>query len=49
MAFPQNKDREPIDKAIPMGVKLGDQREAIAILKHFLEQLNAPVEDDAPF
>jgi hypothetical protein len=44
-AFPQTKDRQPGEKAIPMGVKLGNQRDAIEVLKYFLEQLNAQVED----
>jgi hypothetical protein len=48
-AFPQTKERQPGEKAIPMGIKLGNQTEAIEILKYFLEQLNASVEDDAPF
>ena len=47
-AFPQNKDKKPIDKSIPMGVKLGNQNEAIETLKYFLEQLNVP-EEEIPF
>ena len=42
-AFPQRRQdgkNVPSDKAIPLGVKLGNQREAINILRYFLEQLN---------
>lgn len=43
-AFPQRRvdgKNIPAEKAIPMGVKLGNQRDAIKALKYFLEQLNA--------
>lgn len=35
--FPQNKDKEPIDKAIPMKVELGSRENAIARLKKAIE------------
>ena len=45
--FPQTKDREPAQKAIPMKVTLGNNYEAIKILKYFLQQLtNIPHGDD---
>jgi hypothetical protein len=37
------------EKDVPVQLRLGNQNEAIEKLKYFLEQLNAPVEDDAPF
>jgi hypothetical protein len=54
--FPQNKDKEPISKAIPWKVRLGSKRQAVQTLKYFLEQLtNEPQAgpgsepDDIPF
>jgi len=48
--FPQVKDKQPAEKAIPMKVKLGGPREAVKMLEYFLSQLtNEPVEDDIPF
>ena len=37
--FPQKKDKSPTEKAIPMKVTLGNDREAVAMLKYFLSQL----------
>ena len=41
-AFPQDKDRRPRDKAVPVKVDLGDGRDqAIKTLRHFLSALGA--------
>lgn len=37
--FPQDKDRCPLSKAIPMQVKLGTRQEAVDILEFFLDKL----------
>jgi len=42
--FPQKKDGQPTDKAIPMSVNLGDRYEAVEMLKKFLKALNAKVD-----
>ncbi len=51
-AFPQDKDRKPREKAIPVSVKLGTRNEAIEVLKKVLRELVADsqggVEDDVP-
>ncbi len=38
--FPQDKDRQPREKAIPMGVKLGTRREAIEVLRKVVAELS---------
>jgi len=38
-AFPQDKDRRPRDKAIPVKVDLGDKDQAIEALLVFLREL----------
>jgi len=38
--FPQKKDKNPTEVAIPMGVNLGDRYEAIEMLEKFLKVLN---------
>lgn len=40
--FPQDKDRKPKDKTIPMGVRLGNYAEAVAALKAVLAALETP-------
>ena len=50
--YPQNKDRQPIDKSVPWQVKLGNKAEAIDILKFFLSELeetqdNGPGDDES--
>jgi hypothetical protein len=40
--FPQDKDRKPKDKAIPMGVPLGNYKDAIGCLKRALQVLENP-------
>ena len=50
--FPQNKDREPIDKSIPWKVKIGDSKaEAVTMLREFIDALvgKTPPDDDPPF
>ena len=51
--FPQNKDREPLDKAIPMGVKLGRKDEAIELIEKIYAELTGkdpePDSEDVPF
>ena len=45
--FPQDKDRSPGPKAIPMQVKLGSREEAIEILEYFLGKLKGePVKSE---
>ena len=43
--FPQKKDKQPADKAIPWKIRLGNDREAVAMLKFFLSQLTNIPED----
>ena len=38
--FPQTKDKKPMDKAVPMGVRLGNREQAIQILKQALAALS---------
>ena len=38
-AFPQDRDKEPRKKAIPLGVNLGNKTEAVAFLRWALGQL----------
>ena len=38
-AFPQNKDRKPTEKAIPISVNLGPRHTAIDILKKMVAEL----------
>ena len=48
-AFPQDKDRQPKAKAVPMGVKIGDRNQAIGILRAMLAALDKqsePVRND---
>jgi hypothetical protein len=40
--FPQDKDKQPRPKAIPMGVPLGNYKEAINSLKRALQVLENP-------
>jgi len=47
--FPQGKDRQPIAKSIPLGVKLGDKENAIAMLKAILAYLGDEPKEDIPF
>lgn len=49
--FPQNKDKQPINKAIPWKVRLGSKRQAVKTLQYFLEQLtnNGTEAPDLPF
>ena len=59
-AFPQTKDKKPMDKAVPMGVRLGNREQAIQILKQALAALSdrsgqlphndpVPRDDEPPF
>ena len=55
-AFPQDKDRKPRDKAIPLKVTLGDRDTAIRHLRYMLDVLEGgqseyepPVSQEAPF
>jgi hypothetical protein len=54
-AFPQNKEKKPKDKAIPLGVRLGNRIQAIGILRAALAALDKPEndpvskKDDIPF
>lgn len=41
-AFPQDKDRKPRAKAIPLGAKLGNRTQAIGILRAMLGALEKP-------
>ena len=41
-AFPQDKDRKPRDKAIPLGVKIGNHTEAVSLLLQLLAALGHP-------
>lgn len=47
-AFPQDKERKPKAKAIPLGVKLGDRNHAIGILRSILLALEKPNNDPVP-
>lgn len=55
MMFPRNpKTKQPREKAIPQKVKLGDQDQAVRILKQFISALESDpagklAEDDIPF
>ena len=44
--FPQNKDKKPIDKAIPWKIRLGSKRQAVKTLQYFLEQLTNSESED---
>ena len=50
--FPQKRDgsKEPIEKTVPWKIKLGSKAEAIAVLKFFLDKLEAGTAraDDIP-
>jgi hypothetical protein len=49
-AFPQDKDRKPKSKAIPLGVRLGDKTKAIKFAKWLLSNLQGVnKEEDCPF
>ena len=39
-AFPVGKDKKPIEKMFPMGVRMGSKMQAVKTLKYFLEQLS---------
>ena len=39
-AFPQGRDKKPLEKAVPMGVRLGNRTQAIQILKQALAALS---------
>lgn len=41
-AFPQDKDKKPRAKAIPLGVRLGNRTQAIGILRAALAALEKP-------
>jgi hypothetical protein len=51
--FPQDKDKKPRAKAIPLGVRLGNMSEARKFARWLLSNLDpgakAPVNDDDPF
>lgn len=47
--FAQKKDKTPAEKPIPMKITLGNDREAVDILKYFLSQLTRDIEDDIQF
>jgi len=51
--YPVGKDKKPIDKMFPIGVRMGSKTQAMATLKYFLEQLTnsaePPDDDEAPF
>ena len=47
--FPVGKDKKPISKMFPMGVRMGSKMQAVATLKYFLEQLTTQEEDTEPF
>ena len=51
-AFPCGKDKKPKDKAIPLGVRLGDRAEAKRFANWLVQQLSTPgnkPKDDVPF
>jgi hypothetical protein len=49
-AFPQGKDKKPKEKAIPLGVRLGNMSEARKFAKWLLANLDHKSEDeDSPF
>lgn len=51
-AFPQGKDRKPLEKARPVGVNLGNRTQLIGILRAILSAVDkpaGPVKDDIPF
>ena len=37
--YSQTKDKQPAEKPIPWKIQLGNDREAVAILKYFLSQI----------
>lgn len=39
-AYPQNKDKQPLDTAVPMGPKIGDRKQSIAFFKQALAALS---------
>lgn len=47
-AFPQGKDKKPLEKAVPMGVRLGSRTQAIGILRAMLAALDKPMNDPVP-
>jgi hypothetical protein len=55
--FPQDRDRKPRDKAIPLGVQIGNRTEAVKFFRWALSQLepngkqaaSPPAQDDIPF
>ena len=47
--FPQDKDRQPREKAIPLKVTLGDRQQAAAVLRQLAAALDGtPVSTEAP-
>ena len=44
--FPQDKDKQPKDKSIPLGVRLGTHKETIRALKAMLSALENPAKQD---
>ena len=47
--FPQDKDLQPREKAIPWKVRLGKREQAVKTLKYFLDQLvNTEDEGEGP-
>ena len=50
-AFPQDKDKKPRDKALPIKISLGDRKAAIKALTYILKELDGtpPANDEPPF
>ena len=46
--FPQNKDKQPIAKAIPWKVRLGSKRRAVEVLQQLLDALRQEAGDPGP-
>ena len=47
-AYPVGKDKKPIDKMFPMGVRMGSKMQAVKTLKYFLDQLTNDPETNTP-
>ena len=47
--FPVGKNKKPIEKMFPMGVRLGSRRQAVNALRYFLTQLSKVEGQDIPF
>ena len=49
-AFPVGKDKQPIEKMFPMGIRMGSKIQAVKTLKYFLSKLSNDVDEDtSPF